>query len=576
MLNIEKTIQLAMASGRIPGQSYLFLQAVQDGQATVIFTGILRPRATTQHAIVTVAEELQLPLPNADGVYNIKGQNIFLVRRAKCEGVLKHVNDLNVDTHEEMLAEVLIEALTTALGPVHRGTGPFDKEVFDTKLAAAFSSDRFGRNLPPHYNDSAVKAWSNTIVLDNVELDPREPIPQGWEGCLDLTTTPQSEKVGRVYTLAAGASIVNKKILPGNSILSELVQAGVFAPACCPTQVYKPWTTLRNHLRLVEPQAPMVTHTGVDTSPFQGRNLLTAIVHDKYNQLDQLTISESAAERMSGMVFCSETVAVTSKGSELRVREGDVVKPKQVLAVVRSETGESEIRARRLVREAVVRQIISEPRVAHGIKGTQHRIIMVSSAPLVSGDKLMPRSGCKGCVVVVPDSEMPEVQINGVWHRVEMTVNPFPVAKRKNLSMLLEMACNEAGVSEVPLGVTAEYLKQLFREGCGHKKPARRGEQALEFKIAAGHVFWMRSDSLRDYRTYAVSKVKRNFQDLNPDRGRNSGISYNPTFRMLLNGDKQCPTLDRLLMELNFNPKITPLCQSLWAMIDSRLEPACE
>lgn len=580
MLSMKKVIDFLNMKGGVPGQGIAVILEDVGGQCMVQVCTSIRQRSATQSIMIELDQTLALPSPNEIGVFDVKGQHVCLVRRARMEfpkdengqpKTLTNVNELVIDSLEEVYAEIISDALRSAAAPIRRGTGPFDVEVFDTKLAAAFASDQYGRNLPPEYNESEASTWKDTIVFHNVLLDDKQPIPKGWERVFDITTTPQSEKVCLVYTLAKGAKVVNKKLVPGEQLFCDLTLAGTFAPACAPTQMYKPWTTARTHIQLENPEEPLVSHDIANNHLVHGRNLLTGIVHDKYNQMDQLTISRSAAEAFGGQVFMSEVVAVTSGGNEVLVKVGQTIQPEEVIATVTSEEGVSEIRARRLVRPAVVHAIESVNRVSNGVKGVQHRITLRSVAPMVSGDKLMPRSGCKGCVVVVPDEEMPEIQLaDGSWRRLDIAVNPFPVAKRKNLSMLLEMACVEAGIRTVPLNTNASTLKSLFEQGFGHKKPARRGEITLQEKITAGMVFWMRSNSLKDYRTYGVSHVKKNFQNLNPDRGRNSGISYNPIARLLLAHDKECPTLDKVLMQKNFNPNVTKLCADLFSIIDTR------
>lgn len=581
-MQIQKTVDYLNMKGGVPGQGVANIVSIEHGVATLHVIAFIRKRAATQSIIVTVDEELEIPVPDKNGVFEVKGQNVCLVRRARMEypldadgnpKELKHVNELVVDGLEEIYAEIISDGLRLACAPVRRGTGDFDFEVFETKLAAAFSSDEYGRNLPPNYNPSESIAWNNTVVFKDVLLNEKNPVPEGWERVFDLTTTPQSDKVCTVYTLAKGARIENKKLVPGTELFGEVSIAGVFAPACAPTQMYKPWSTARSYVKLETSEEPLVSHDQADNSLIQGRNLLTAIVHDKYNQMDQLTISETAAKKFLGHVYTAEVVAVTSGGSELLVHLGQTIEPDEVLATVLSIEGQSEIRARRLVRPAVVDEIVSVPRTTGTLKGIQHRIVLRSVAPMVSGDKLMPRSGCKGCVVVVKDEELPEIQMkDGTWRRVDLAVNPFPVAKRKNLSMLLEIACNEAGIKRIPINTNAMKLKELFEAGFGHKKPARKQGFNLANPIAAGMVYWMRSNSLKEYRTYGVSHVKKNFQELNPDRGRNSGVSYNPTARLILANDKECTTLDKILMERNFNPNVSQLCADLYMMIDTHAE----
>lgn len=573
---LDKVLRILTAKSGVPGNGLMRVVELHDRDAEVVFATNIRPRSIDGAPIVHVSSRLQLPIPDKDGVFDIHGQNISLVRRARMRHpgtILKKISDLEVASTEETYAEIIANALAAAIAPVRRGTGEFDRLLFETKLAASFSSDEYARNLPAVYNRTAALMWRDTVVLSGVTLDEKNPIPEGWEKVFDLVTTPQSDKVCQVYTLAKGARVEKGKLIPGDGYFHPVVEAGVFAPACAPTQMYKPVTTLKNFVELLNPEYPAVCHEGVDRTLFQGRSLLTAIVHDEYNQMDQITISESAAKHFAGRVYMSEVVQVTSGGSELLVEEGDTVKPNQVLAKVTSIEGESEVRARRLIREAEVYKIESFRRIQNGIDGTQHRIVLRSVAPLVSGDKIMPRSGCKGCVVVVPDDRLPEIEVSpGQWQRADLAVNPFPVAKRKNLSMLLEMALNDKMEFEVPLDVTAAKLKELYEEGFGHKKPARRNGELLEEKVAAGHVFWMRNDSLYEYRTYVAGKVKKNFQELNPDRGRNSGISYNPTMRILLGHDKKCPTLDAALMIYNFNPKVGKLVKSLYGMLDTSME----
>lgn len=571
-----------IAASGIPGQGYMKIENYGVGVVNVLMFTQIRTRSITQSTLIEVGESLQLPFPNEDGVFQIKGQNVCLVRRARQPEVLdesgvrkplKHVNELIIDSLEEIYAEIISDALKTALAPVRRGTGEFNRPLFETKLAAAFSSDKYARNLPPEYNKAECKAWMRTIILQNVLLDEKNPVPQGWEYVFDLTTTPQSEKVCTVYALARDASIENKRLVPGKELFCDIAIAGTFAPACAPTQMYKPWTTTRGHIKLQQSEMPFVNHETADPTLIQGINLRTVIVHDKYNQMDQLTVSESAARLLLGYVYTSEVVQVTSGGSELLVKIGQVVEPGDKIARVISADGESLLIARRIVHPAIVHNIESVERITNGIKGIQHRITLRSNAPLVSGDKLMPRSGCKGCVVIVPDEELPHIQQkDGSWVPTHIAVNPYPVAKRKNLSMLLEMACNEANIETIPINTNATLLKELYDKGYGHKKRAMRYGKELYFPIMSGDVFWMRSDSLKDYRTYGVSAVKKNFQNLNPDRGRTSGVSLNPTARLILSQAKGCPTLDRVLIEQNYNPAVATLVRQLYNMIDNSLK----
>jgi len=580
-MDINKTISYLMTHGGIPGNGIAHLKELDNQNAKIIILTNIRVRGQ-QSKLVELNTEINIPVPNEDGVFDIKGHNICLIKRARMKypldengdlKVLTHVDELNIDSIEEIYAEIIGQALNVTAAPIRRGTGDFNTELFDTKIAASFASDKYGRTLPPNYNKSEVEAWNNTVVLSEVVLNERNPIPEGWENIFDLTTTPQSDKVCRVFTLCDGVTIKNKRLIPGNSKFSRLAKSAMFAPALAPTQMYKVWTTARSYVELSNPEPPLVSHEQADNSLIQGMNLYTAIVHDKYNQLDQITISKSAAEKMIGNVYTSEVVSVTEGGSELYVKIGDVVRPGQTIAKIFGGDGEAIIHARRLVRPATVTDIIPVTRITNGVKGTQYKIILQSSAPIVSGDKIMPRSGCKGCVVVVDDSEMPEVlQPNGTYKRAQLCVNPYPVAKRKNLSILLEMMCNEAGIDTIDINTNATMLIDLYNKGFGLKRPAKRHDNTLELPMTAGYVYWMRSNSLKEYRTYGVTKVKQNFQNLNPDIGILSGVRYNPTARLLMQMDKNCPLLDKVLMEKNFNTNITQLVGDLYSIVDTKVE----
>lgn len=571
MFSIERAINKIVAGNHIPGRGYLRLLKEGNGIARVLVTMDIRTRSLDNPEIKQADAELDLPIPDERGVFDVLGQKLCLVRRAEKEtdGPLTSVSQLRVSEPEDIYAEIVGKALKGACMPVRHGNGEFEPDLFYSRLASELSASEYSRSLPAGFNGAEVLAWSRTIVLDRVELDPKRPIPEDWRRKIDPTTTPQSEKVATVYRLAKGATIERGRIVEGDCILDELMYNGSFAPACAPTQIYKINSTLMRYLDLESPQEPLVRHMGADPKLFHGRNLLTGIVHDRYNQMDQLTMSYSAAQSMVGYVYSSELIEVTSGGNDLLVREGETIKPGEIIAVTRSKEGTKEVRATKIIRPSVVDSIESSERIVNGYKGKQHRVVLKTLAEMSSGDKLMPRSGCKGCVHILPDEEMPQVKLNGQWRTLDLTVNPYPVAKRKNLSMLLEMALAETGVKEVPYDINGAALKTLFDKGYGHKKLAMRGGKELDFTIAAGMVFWMRSDSLHAWRSYGILTSKENFMGVSPDQGRKSGISYSPTFRNILALAKSCPALDKALMEMNFDKGVTPLVANLVGMLTS-------
>ncbi len=385
-------------------------------------------------------------------------------------------------------------------------------------------------------------------------------------GKLDLLETPESEQIGMTLFMASGASYDAEKL---EIIESKDGKEGNFSPSTrmVPFIMYSDGArvtmggkNLKQAVRVVGSERPLITTPVYDEIDMNiGVNALVGYaLYWGLNFEDGIVCSESFAEKMaidevrsmtfqdfvpvtpdskvkvagkSKVVIESEKAGIKveyafrSSGSE--VGKGDWLFKREVFqkreegwskikgsysaecysslypGVIQSNASTDQIRLRRF--HKIIKKDMKEKDLSD--TGMVEVTVKVGTRkPLEVGDKITGRHGNKGTISkILPDSEMPSVELKGQRRPLDLILSPFGVITRMNLGQLLETQKSLEGeyVDEPfkPLDI-AEKLKenqpQLFLSF-----PDRKS-----FKATVGYQYFVRLDHCVRDKLHVVSEAQ--------------------------------------------------------------------
>jgi DNA-directed RNA polymerase beta subunit len=152
---------------------------------------------------------------------------------------------------------------------------------------------------------------------------------------------------------------------------------------------------------------------------------------------------------------------------------------------------------------------------------------------LEDGDKVTTRHGHKGVVRILPDAEMPHVEMpNGEWRPLEALIHPLSLPSRRPLGTHREMVVNKIAMNQGAITVnhfsSAYSSTELATSPLSEKQRARIRGIDLQHPVFAGPLYWLRLDMHAREQLASCGMFKPlNFVGLNPDAGNVSGQRIN-------------------------------------------------
>lgn len=520
--------------------------------------------------------EAELPLPDMQGIYTLDRNRVIIVPRLL--GKPYKFNEMRVissfDTYMSRIRESL-RALAYRL--IHFGI--WDEDVVTSQVAAFFSNSPYIRLVSDYMRQCEFKALSRTVVLEGGGPAPSDRLPGNWAGLVDPYTSPTSEKVGLVYQLADGVEI-NKdgKLTKGSHVLSQMNKENSIFPLLAPTQLYKVKSTFMRHLPLVSGEHPFVRSTEY-SGDLSGQHLLTALMADRFNQHDAITISRSAAVTFNAYLHKSQVI-LSRAPIKMSCKIGDTVSAGQMLAVaLKYDNGlddfeKKSIKQNKLQGDAEVIDISHEESITGGVLVYRTRVLLRCVEPMQDGDKIITRHGAKGVVRILQDDSMPLTEDG---RRIDVIVNPVSVVSRKNWAMFAEAAYYDKGIDEdrpfVPVDPDETPVwDYLLKNGYGKKEQlCSPSGTKYEHKTFCGHIYWLRTDSIAKYRISTPKSNSKNFLGLESDVSTLSGSRVDITMRQIL-WAKGLKKLDALMFKKHFSERAAELAKTYMDMLFQRID----
>ena len=322
-----------------------------------------------------------------------------------------------VRDHPEILRELIREALDTALVSAVKGNPPAEQAGQDV-IDSFFATSELVRDVDPD-KPLDLELTRDVIHIDisGGSLNVEDRRLRDWPGMVDPLTTPQGSRALQTFRLASGAKVENGRLVRGNKILSDTMDRNlVFPENDWPSRLLITRSALAKHEELVYAEDPLCHHKDYRGWDLRGVHLFTATMADRTNYSDCITVSESAALKLSCYRRLSQTI-VDTHPIHLLVKVGSDVKPDDVVAEIEEGIDKKgnpkvrQIRTRRLVSPArVVDLKIFETHML-GEPAQRVKIRYECTYTLTEGDKITTRHGNKGCIRIVSDRLMPEILV---------------------------------------------------------------------------------------------------------------------------------------------------------------------
>jgi len=445
-----------------------------------------------------------------------------------------------LDQHQ-IICNVIRQALNVALVSSVKGNPPAEQAGQDV-IDKFFATGPLCREVDPDKKlDLELTRSAIHIDVAGNSLDVEDRRIHDWPGIVDPLTIPQGSRAMQTFRLAQDARVISGRIVRGSKIMSETMDRNlVFPENDRPVRLLLTRSALGGHEEVVDCEDPWVRSVDYREGDLRGKHMLTAIVADKTNYSDCISVSLSGAQKLACYRRKSQTI-VDTHPVELKVRVGSVVQPGDVVAEIDEglkdgKTRIRKIRTHKLVTKAEVVEVSRTETHVLGEPAERIRIRYECVYTLTDGDKLTTRHGNKGVVRVVPDKNMPELEVRpGEWVKAEVLVNPFSFVSRRPHGAIREMVVNEIATREgEPVEVEHfgdEYTNlELYERGLDRKFSARVNGIPLKFPVFMGWLYWLRLEHHAREKLSATGSTKPlNFHGLNPDAGKVSGQRINLT-----------------------------------------------
>lgn len=358
------------------------------------------------------------------------------------------------------------------------------------------------------------------VVYPNEKVNIEKRYPhESHIGIVDLLETPESDKIGLTLTLVDSDDleydfeklrIFNAKLLNASSLEEKLKQFDdtflslatkqiPFIPHSDAARMLMGSKNLKQAIRVVGAEEPIVK-TGYEQENVGVNALVAYGLFKGLNFEDGIVVSESFAQKMKARVIEKEKYIVevvndkspkiingewVYKGQKEDVRrirwkvsEGESVHFGKVLfEVYKGKSNKPEKIYTYTGRyNAKIKSLPLTPEYpSESPVNSEHVITFYIEfeveKPLEVGDKLMGRHGNKGTVsAILPDEEMPQVEVNGEKKTVEVILSPLGVVSRMNLGQLYEthisIALKHANFDKIkipvsPLEKISDKLEEL-------------------------------------------------------------------------------------------------------------------
>lgn len=410
--------------------------------------------------------------------------------------------------------------------------------------------------------------YPNEKVADTVRYPHKSHL-----GIVDLLETPESEKIGLTLTLVdsddldydfENLRIFNKRIKSGESINEDMLSLATkqipFIPHSDGARILMGSKNLKQAIKVDQAEKPILS-TGFEKENIGVNALVAYGLFYGFNFEDGIVVSESFAKKMSSKVIEEEKYTVSDIPSTKEPRleqnewiyEGDMGKRVRIIwKVVEGETvsfgktlyevwrdGGKKYEQKYEGRyEAEIISLQKEPALpfqTHLGNDVQIEIWIKYKVykPLELGDKLMGRYGNKGTIsLIVPDNQMPEVEINGSRKSIDVMLSPMGVVSRMNLGQLYEthitMAQVHAGFDDLrkvsPLENVYVHkdrlLEKLMSIGADEYGRFKVFYKNYEWRLVVGYQYLYRLDHCVRDKIHVVSIANESKLTNQPMKGR--------------------------------------------------------
>lgn len=471
-------------------------------------------------------------------------------------------NELHVVHWKLTIMNALNNVISSSLMEVHfDGSAPFDDNV-EQKVQNWF-------NTSPNMFDVDIRKEGKILsYIQSVTLDIQDEIMShnarifnpDWLGKLDPTSTPTSEKVNLVYRLVQGAYVKDGAIVGNNNRFCDLTAKTAIALKYNPRRAYLIRTTMENSEELYSSETPRINPESGKL--INGAHLKTAIMHLGLNTYqDSIAVAKSAAIKLASNNYKSITFKSRNEIT-LKVKEGDVVEPKQLLAT--TPEGMNCI-ATKIVQTSVIAKIDKYKVMYNGYMHNSVRITLASIYALTNGDKISNRGATKGIVNIIDDEFMPRTE-NG--EMIEVCIAPESVIGRRVLSIYWEMMAHKY-LENNPNGkiTNVSYdpdltFNELVNMGYGKKDQlylsTKKGlVEKLPDITFIGDIYWLRLNKHAN-EMISVTGSKRLVSKLGTliDDPRISGQRIDVSKMMALNDRNLTDVIDSVISENKYGDKI--------------------
>ncbi|MGC9797073.1 hypothetical protein MNL76_08470 [Fervidobacterium riparium] len=346
--------------------------------------------------------------------------------------------------------------------------------------------------LADELNDISYNSEPRKVIYPNEQVNDNLRLPHSSHfGIVDLLETPESDKIGLTLTLIDSDDLSfdfdNLRIVNKRFTISDLLNGNIsspdflsFATKQIPFILHSDAArmlmgskNLKQVIPVEEAEEPIIK-TGFETQKYGVNALVGYGLFYGFNFEDGIVVSESFAKKMRVKIkesekFTEEFISAKSftfnEGKwkfvgnkveaiiEWKVKPGEsVYYGKELFEVTIKEDEKKKKSWIRTYEGRYEARVVNLPKDAFPVPSAVFDEYVISFyidfevyKPLEVGDKLMGRHGNKGTVsLILPDEQMPEVEIGGNRYKLDVILSPLGVVSRMNLGQLYETHCSVA------------------------------------------------------------------------------------------------------------------------------------
>jgi hypothetical protein len=451
------------------------------------------------------------------GVYDVEGTHKVLVtsavRGADYARYPRQFRGIRVYTREQTLAGAMRTALAKGL------VADTDQQRMQSELDRFFTGSPLMRQVDA-CNDLDIQMTRDTIVLDVAArtLKPEDYLPRDWRGKIDLLTTPQGDRILRVFQTARGADIDTEgRLTVGKSAFSAGMEPCLLFPESTrANRLLSARTAMQHREVLIEAEQPVVAHHRYRRGTLYGVNLLTAVMAHPEGYADCVVISPAAARRLAcyrfGILRVQDTLDLTPC-----VSMGDRLSVGDPLVTVHTDPEET-VR----VRDSRYTEVFSVEHRVSRVGRTQGQAVKVTAfggCEFTSGSKIVTRGGVKAIAII---RDLP-CTYDG--RPIDCVIHPKSILDRRCQGTLREMALARKCLAEGREHLAVKHfddkytVPELAAGGWTDYTQLETGES-----VFVGPLFWVRTDKhAQDGLSYTAGERPTDFRGLVMDSGKLGG-----------------------------------------------------